>query len=156
MIVFCIYLHSTHVLLLYQGRLAFQALFTREILPQSFSPPHDLKSKMHQKEDTKEKKNPDEKDGDASLLDLNSKTWGYSSGYQEGEKNAVVPRCVNDREEGLLTIGLGHGNLKGHLTGFKPYKRCSLEAKESRMGTTGGQGEEKGPKRLRLEREDSV
>nr|UER43254.1 LHY1 protein [Populus tomentosa] len=139
-----------------EGRLAFQALFTREILPQSFSPPHDLKSKMHQKEDTEEKKNPDEKDGDASLLDLNSKTWGYCSGYQEGEKNAVVPRCVNDGEEGLLTIGLGHGNLKAHLTGFKPYKRCSLEAKESRMGTTGGQGEEKGPKRLRLEREASV
>ncbi|XP_061969466.1 protein LATE ELONGATED HYPOCOTYL-like [Populus nigra] len=139
-----------------EGRLAFQALFTREILPQSFSPPHDLKSKMHQKEDTEEKKNPDEKDGDASLLDLNSKTWGYCSGYQEGEKNAVVPRCVNDGEEGLLTIGLGHGNLKAHLTGFKPYKRCSLEAKESRMATTGGQGEEKGPKRLRLEREASV
>ncbi|XP_011025352.1 PREDICTED: protein LHY-like [Populus euphratica] len=139
-----------------EGRLAFQALFTREILPQSFSPPHDLKSKMHQKEDTEEKKDPDENDGDASLLDLNSKTWGYCSGYREGEKNAVVPRCVNDGEEGLLTIGLGHRNLKAHLTGFKPYKRCSLEAKESRVGITGGQDEEKGPKRLRLEREASV
>lgn len=109
---------------------------------------------MHQKEDTEEKKNPDEKK-DVSLFDLNSKTWGYCSHYQEGEKLAIVPRCVNDGEEGLLTIRLGHGNLKAHQTGFKPYKRCSMEAKESRMGTS-GQGEEKGTKRLRLEREASV
>ncbi|KAF9688026.1 hypothetical protein SADUNF_Sadunf02G0154200 [Salix dunnii] len=135
-----------------EGRLAFQALFTREVLPQSFSPPHDLKSKIHQKEDTEEKKTPDEK----GLLDLNSKTWAYCSGFQEGEKIAIVPRCVNNGEEGLLTIGLGHGNLKAHRTGFKPYKRCSMEAKESRMGTTGGQGEEKVTKRLRLERDASV
>ncbi|KAJ6320110.1 hypothetical protein OIU78_015492 [Salix suchowensis] len=134
-----------------EGRLAFQALFTREVLPQSFSPPY-----MHQKEDTGEKKDADEKDGDASLIDLNSKTWEYSSGHhQEGEKNAL-PRCENYGEEGLLTIGLGHGKLKARRTGFKPYKRCSLEAKESRMGTGGGQGEEKGPKRLRLEGEASV
>ncbi|KAB5569255.1 hypothetical protein DKX38_003048 [Salix brachista] len=138
-----------------EGRLAFQALFTREVLPQSFSPPHDLKSTMHQKEDTEEKKNPDEKK-DVSLFDLNSKTWSYCSHYQEGEKIAIVPRCVNDGEEGLLTIRHGHGNLKAHQTGFKPYKRCLMEAKESRMGTTGGQGEEKGTKRLRLEREASV
>ncbi|KAJ6710231.1 SWI/SNF COMPLEX-RELATED [Salix koriyanagi] len=138
-----------------EGRLAFQALFTREVLPQSFSPPHDLKSTMHQKEDTEEKKNSDEKK-DVSLFDLNSKTWGDCSHYQEGEKIAIVPRCVNDREEGLLTIRLGHGNLKAHQTGFKPYKRCSMEAKESRVGTTGGLGEEKGTKRLRLEREASV
>ncbi|KAJ6404443.1 hypothetical protein OIU84_012602 [Salix udensis] len=138
-----------------EGRLAFQALFTREVLPQSFSPPHDLKSTMHQKEDTEEKKNPDEKK-DVSLFDLNSKPRGYCSHYQEGEKIAIVPRCVNDGEEGLLTIRLGHGNLKARQTGFKPYKRCSMEAKESRMGTTGGQGEEKETKRLRLEREASV
>lgn len=134
-----------------EGRLAFQALFTREVLPQSFSPPY-----MQQKEDTGEKKDADKKDGDASLIDLNSKTWEHCSGHhQEGEKNAL-PRCENYGEEGLLTIGLGHGKLKARRTGFKPYKRCSLEAKESRMGTGGGQGEEKGPKRLRLEGEASV
>ncbi|KAG6748285.1 hypothetical protein POTOM_048202 [Populus tomentosa] len=57
-----------------EGRLAFQALFAREVLPQSFSPLHDLKSKMHQNEDTGEKKDAEEKDGDASLINLNSKT----------------------------------------------------------------------------------
>ncbi|KAF9669146.1 hypothetical protein SADUNF_Sadunf14G0077700 [Salix dunnii] len=133
-----------------EGRLAFQALFTREVLPQSFSPPH-----MHQKEDSGEKNDADEKDGDASLIDLNSKTWEYCSGHQEGEKNALS-RCENYGEEGLLTIGLGHGKLKARRTGFKPYRRCSLEAKESRMGTGSGQGEEKGPKRLRLEGEALV
>ncbi|XP_011039461.1 PREDICTED: protein LHY-like isoform X1 [Populus euphratica] len=138
-----------------EGRLAFQALFAREVLPQSFSPPHDLKSKMHQNEDAGEKKDADEKDGDASLINLNSKTWECCSGNQEGEKNALS-RCENYGEEGLLTIGLGHGKLKVRRTGFKPYKRCSLEAKESRTGTCSGQGEEKGPKRLRLEGEAPV
>ncbi|KAJ6972642.1 protein LHY-like isoform X1 [Populus alba x Populus x berolinensis] len=138
-----------------EGRLAFQALFAREVLPQSFSPLHDLKSKMHQNEDTGEKKDAEEKDGDASLTNLNSKTWECCSGNQEGEKNALS-RCENYGEEGLLTIGLGHGKLKVRRTGFKPYKRCSLEAKESRTGTGSCQGEEKGPKRLRLEGEASV
>lgn len=105
------------------------------------------------KEDIGEKKNPDEREGDASLLDLNRKMSCY--GHQGGEKNAW-PRREKNGEEGLVTIGLGQGKVKGCRTGFKPYKRCSVEAEESRMMSSSGQGEEKGPKRLRLQGEAST
>ncbi|XVF22265.1 hypothetical protein REPUB_Repub12eG0158500 [Reevesia pubescens] len=138
------------------GRLAFQALFSREVLPQSFSPPHEGKNKGQQKENAGEdKQNPDEKDRETSTLDLNSKTWGSCSDHQEVEKN-TLSRGENIVEESLLTIGLGHAKLKASRTGFKPYKRCSVEAKENRVMNTGNQGEEKGPKRIRLEGEAST
>ncbi|XP_027337706.1 protein LHY-like isoform X2 [Abrus precatorius] len=127
-----------------EGRLAFQALFSREVLPQSFSPPHDLKNADHQVENIKDnKQNIDE--------DLDSKKC--SSNYEEVQKNSPF---VENNEEGLLTIGLGQGKLKTRRTGFKPYKRCSVEANENRVGTTGNQGEEKGCKRIRLEGEASI
>ncbi|XP_052879445.1 protein LATE ELONGATED HYPOCOTYL-like isoform X3 [Gossypium arboreum] len=139
-----------------EGRLAFQALFSREVLPQSFSPPHDGKSKGQQKENIGEdKQNPAEEDEEISTLDLNSKTWGSCSDHQETVKNALS-RDKNSTEEGLLTIGLGHSKLKAGRTGFKPYKRCSVEAKENRVMNTGSQGEEKCPKRVRLEGEPST
>ncbi|KAJ4728007.1 Protein LHY [Melia azedarach] len=70
-----------------EGRLAFQALFSREVLPQSFSPPYYLKNNMLLEEE--DKQNGNVKDGDASLLDLNSKSWGGSCfGHQEVEKSA--------------------------------------------------------------------
>ncbi|TYH38910.1 hypothetical protein ES332_D12G143600v1 [Gossypium tomentosum] len=139
-----------------EGRLAFQALFSREVLPQSFSPPHDGKSKGQQKENIGEdKQNPAEEDEEISTLDLNSKTLGSCSDHQETVKNALS-RDKNTTEEGLLTIGLGHSKLKAGRTGFKPYKRCSVEAKENRVMNTGSQGEEKGPKRVRLEGEAST
>ncbi|XP_022757641.1 protein LHY-like isoform X3 [Durio zibethinus] len=135
-----------------EGRLAFQALFSREVLPQSFSPPHDGKNKGQQKENVgEEKQNPNEK----STLDLNSKTLGSCSDQEEDEKNALS-RGENIVEEGLLTIGLGHAKLKARRTGFKPYKRCSVEAKENRVMNTGSQVEEKGPKRIRLAGEAST
>lgn len=136
-----------------QGRLAFQALFSREVLPQSFSPPHDLKSKGHQKEEDKqeEKQTTDEKGGDTSAFDLNSK----SSDHQGVAKNALS-KVENNCEESLLTIGLGHAKLKSRKTGFKPYKRCSMEAKENRLVNATSQGDEKGPKRMRLEGEAST
>ena len=138
-----------------QGRLAFQALFSREVLPQSFSHLRDGKNKGQQKENVGEdKQNPDEKDGETSTLDLNSKAWGSCSDHQE-EKNALS-RGENIVEEGLLTIELGHAKIKAHRTGFKPYKRCSVEVKENRVMNTGNQGEEKGPKRIRLEGEAST
>ncbi|PPR91228.1 hypothetical protein GOBAR_AA29461 [Gossypium barbadense] len=139
-----------------EGRLAFQALFSREVLPQSFSPPHDGKSKGQQKENIGEdKQNPAEEDEEISTLDLNSNTWGSCSDHQETVKNALS-RDKNSTEEGLLTIGLGHSKLKAGRTGFKPYKRCSVEAKENRVMNTGSQGEEKCPKRVRLEGEPST
>lgn len=136
-----------------EGRLAFQALFSREVLPQSFSPPHDLKSKGHQKEEDKqeEKQTTDEKGGDTSAFDLNSK----SSDHQGVAKNALS-KVENNCEESLLTIGLGHAKLKSRKTGFKPYKRCSMEAKENRLVNATSQGDEKGPKRMRLEGEAST
>ncbi|XWS35970.1 hypothetical protein CRYUN_Cryun20dG0041900 [Craigia yunnanensis] len=138
------------------GRLAFQALFSREVLPQSFSPPHDGKNKGEQKENAREnKQNPDEANGETSTLDLNSKIWGSCSDHQGVEKNALS-RAENIVEEGLLTIGLEYAKLKARRTGFKPYKRCSVEAKENRVMNTGSQGEEKGPKRIRLEGEAST
>ncbi|XVF33068.1 hypothetical protein REPUB_Repub17cG0136600 [Reevesia pubescens] len=133
-----------------EGRLAFQALFSREVLPQSFSRPQDGKNKGQQKENVVEdKQNSDEKDRATSTLDLNSKTWGSCSDHREVEKNALS-------RDGLLTIGLGHAKLRVRQTGFKPYKRCSVEAKEYRVMNTGSQGEEKGPKRIRLEGEAST
>ena len=139
-----------------QGRLAFQALFSREVLPQSFSPSQDGKNKEQQRENVGEdKQNPDEKDGETSTLDLNSKALGSCSDHQGDEKNALS-RDENIVKEGLLTIGLEYAKLKARRTGFKPYKRCSVEAEENRVMNTGSQGEEKGPKRIRLEGEASI
>ncbi|KAL0002425.1 hypothetical protein SO802_016206 [Lithocarpus litseifolius] len=135
-----------------EGRLAFQALFSREVLPQSFSPPHDLKNKGNQKDNTTDdKQNANENDGNASLLDLNSQTSGSCSGQQ-----GILNFECNNNGEGLLTIGLGYGKLKARRTGFKPYKRCSVEAKENRVANASSQGEERGPKRIRLEGEASI
>lgn len=87
-------------------------------------------------------------------LDLNSKAWGPCFSNQEVEKNGLMEN--ENREEGLLTIGLGCGKIKGRRTGFKPYKRCSVGAKEGWVPNCGSQGEEKGPKRIRLEGEVSA
>ena len=51
--------------------------------------------------------------------------------HQGSERSGVV----DDGEEGLLTIGLGQGKLRTRRTGFKPYKRCSVEAKETRVAS---------------------
>ncbi|KAJ4850250.1 hypothetical protein Tsubulata_018315 [Turnera subulata] len=138
-----------------EGRLAFQALFSREVLPQSFSPPHDLKNKQIQANSIEEdQNNQDEKDGVTSLLDLNSNTIESCSRYQ-GMEQSALPACENNEDQ-LPTIGLGNGKLKARRTGFKPYKRCSMEVKENRLRTTSNQTEERGPKRLRLEGEAST
>ncbi|XP_043812671.1 protein LATE ELONGATED HYPOCOTYL isoform X3 [Manihot esculenta] len=129
-----------------EGRLAFQALFSREILPQSFSPPHDLKGEAHRKDIVEDKQNTDEKDGNASPVNITSMIRESCTSHHELEKKY-------SGENGLLTIGLGHGKLKARRTGFKPYKRCSMEAKENRVMTTGCQYEEKGPKRIRVDGE---
>jgi len=128
----------------FQGRLAFQALFSREKLPQSFSPPHALKNKDQMDITNDSKQNIADKDED-----LDSKKCG--SNYKAMHKN---PPFV-ENNVGLLTIGLGQGKLKTRRTGFKPYKRCSVEAKENRVGAS-SQGEEKGCKRIRLEGDTST
>ncbi|KHN06378.1 Protein LHY [Glycine soja] len=129
-----------------EGRLAFQALFSREVLPQSFSPPHALKNKNQQMDNANNnKQNIDDKDEDPDSKKC-------SSNYEAMQKN--LPFVENN--EGLLTIGLGQGKLKTRRTGFKPYKRCSMEAKENRVGASNNQGEEQGCKRIRLEGETST
>ncbi|XP_044491313.1 protein LATE ELONGATED HYPOCOTYL-like [Mangifera indica] len=134
-----------------EGRLAFQALFSREVLPQSFSPPHDMKDILLKYSTEVDKQNGKE-DGETSTLDLNTKTRGSCCGEQEVE-NIAMCRGEKNGEEGLLTIGIGHGKLRTHRTGFKPYKRCSVDAKENRLVNSSNQAEEKGPKRIRLEGE---
>jgi len=67
-----------------------------------------------------------------------------------------LPFVQNNNEEGFLTMGLGQGKLKTRRTGFKPYKRCLVEAKENRGGTACNQVEETGPKRIRLEGGTSI
>lgn len=135
------------------GRLAFQALFSRERLPQSFSPPEDLMMEQEMSEGTEgHRQNADETNEDASLLDLNSNTWVSCSSDQCIEKDGLI----EDTEKDGPTIGLTEGKLKTRKTGFKPYKRCSTEAREGRVMNNSNQDQEKCSKRLRLEREAST
>lgn len=70
--------------------------------------------------------------------------------------NKVQDSCDADQESVVMT-GVGPGNsLKTRQTGFKPYKRCSMEVKESQVGSTNNQSDEKVCKRLRLEGEAST
>ncbi|XAR53906.1 hypothetical protein NMG60_11028843 [Bertholletia excelsa] len=134
-----------------EGRLAFQKLFSREVLPQSFSPPHDLKNKGYLKNTEKYKQTTDEKDEDASRLNLNSRTWETCPNHQLVENDTLLRRKTDG--DGVLVMEVGHGKLKPRRTGFKPYKRCSVEAKESKVACVSNQDEEKDPKRIRLEGE---
>lgn len=64
--------------------------------------------------------------------------------------------CAAD-QEGVVMIGVGTcKSLKTRQTGFKPYKRCSMEVKESQVGNINNQSDEKVCKRLRLEGEAST
>ncbi|KAE8699639.1 hypothetical protein F3Y22_tig00110575pilonHSYRG00029 [Hibiscus syriacus] len=115
----------------------------------SFSPPHDAKNKEQQKENVGEDmQNADE----TSTFHLTSQARRSCSDHQEVENNALS-KAKNIVEESLLTIGLRYEKLKGRRTGFKLYKRCSLEAQESRVMKSGSQVDEKDPKRVPLEGE---
>ncbi|XP_038709145.1 protein LATE ELONGATED HYPOCOTYL-like isoform X1 [Tripterygium wilfordii] len=138
-----------------EGRLAFQALFSRGVLPQSFSPPQDEKNNEHQVGNIEEdQQETDEKFQDASPSILRCTNLESSSGRQGMESHVLSKKHYNG-DEGQLNLGLGHGKLKARHTGFKPYKRCSVEAQEKRVMNTSCQGEEKVPKRRRLEGEAS-
>lgn len=63
------------------------------------------------------------------------------------------------RNIGFLGIGLGASKqLSRGSRGFKPYKRCSMEAKESRIINTNPiiHVEQRDPKRIRLETQAST
>ncbi|KAF1892131.1 hypothetical protein Lal_00036487 [Lupinus albus] len=132
-----------------EGRLAFQALFSRQVLPQSFSPPKNANYK-------------DEEDLESKKCSSNREPLEIkkcSSNCEPVQKSQPFVENNNDNnngEEGLLTIGLGHGRLKTRRTGFKPYKRCSVEANDNKVGKSCNQGEEKGHKRIRLEGETLI
>ncbi|KAI3738404.1 hypothetical protein L2E82_28434 [Cichorium intybus] len=112
------------------GRLAFQKLFSRQVLPQSFSDKHNNINNTKSGGDKEQ-----------SELDLNE----MSQQLLRGERNV---------EEGLLTIGLGSVKLNIHHTGFKPYKRCSMEAKDNtQIVGPSTQNDDKGAKRMRFEAE---
>ncbi|XP_009335251.2 protein LATE ELONGATED HYPOCOTYL [Pyrus x bretschneideri] len=135
-----------------EGRMAFQALFAREVLPQSFSPPsHCLKVNEHQDATEAANQNSDKKDRDAYASQFDFYSWMSFPYPPEAEK--IVSPARGSNTEGLLTLGLSQGKLKARRTGFKPYKRCSVEANENRVANAGSHCEEKGPKRLRLEGE---
>nr|WKA13888.1 late elongated hypocotyl protein [Impatiens morsei] len=119
-----------------EGRVAFQALFSREVLPQSFT--------YHPPLDNIEYPLP---------LSLNT----LSAGVQEnmGNDNNIIGKQHNDigDQDTMLDLELGLSkvnNKAGRRTGFKPYKRCCgstvLDTKE-----TNGQAGEKSPKRTCLE-----
>lgn len=115
-----------------EGRLAFQKLFSRQVLPQSFSDRHN-------------NNNISGGDKEQSELDLNRMSCCPSQQLLRGERNV---------EEGLLTIGLGSVKLNVHHTGFKPYKRCSMEAKDNtQIVGPSTQNDDKGAKRMRFEAE---
>ncbi|EOA26745.1 hypothetical protein CARUB_v10022831mg [Capsella rubella] len=114
-----------------EGRIAFQALFSREVLPQSFT-----YREEHREEEQQQQRYP-------MALDLNL-TSPLTPGDDQEEK----------RNTGFLSIGLGTSKLISRgKTGFKPYKRCSMEARESRILNPNPiiHVEQRDPKRIRLE-----
>ncbi|RLM61175.1 protein LHY [Panicum miliaceum] len=116
-----------------EGRLAFDALFSREKLPQSFSPP--------QAEESKEVANEEEDEVTTVTVDLNKNATSIDHELDMMDE----PRTSFPNE-------LSHLKLKSRKTGFKPYKRCSVEAKENRVQAS----DEVGTKRIRLESEAST
>ncbi|XP_042472691.1 protein LHY-like isoform X2 [Zingiber officinale] len=117
-----------------EGRLAFQALFKREVLPQSFSPPlSDEAAAMLNKGFTELPADVDK--NMCTTINLNSLC-------NNAENKPVVRN--ND-----TTVS---AKLKIRRTGFKPYKRCSIEAKDNRSSAV----EENGNKRIRLHEEAST
>ncbi|CAA7044332.1 unnamed protein product [Microthlaspi erraticum] len=118
-----------------EGRIAFRALFSREVLPQSFA----YQRETREEEEQEQQRYP-------MGLDLNCTAQLTHDDDQLEEE---------ERNIGFLGIGLGNdSNLSRGRTGFKPYKRCSMEAKDSRLINTTSpiiHAEQKDPKRIRLE-----
>ncbi|XP_074592254.1 protein CCA1-like isoform X2 [Curcuma longa] len=108
-----------------KGRLAFQALFDREVLPQSFSPPHTEKATTLSKKEASESK-VNHKKTECCATNLN----------QQGDKS---------KEE----MCIAHETRKVHQSGFKPYRRCSVAAESNALA------EGTGNKRIRLQGEAS-
>lgn len=115
-----------------EGRVAFDKLFSRGKLPQSFSP---------QAEGSKAVAKGEQNEVTTATVDLNK-----SAAIMDHE----IDTLVGSRDS--FPIELSHLNMKSRRTGFKPYKRCSVEAKENRVPA----GDEVGTKRIRLDSEPST
>lgn len=124
-----------------KGQLAYEAPLKRD-LPRSSSPLHakDAQTKVRS-------------DRDSSMLPANlSENAGL-------ETDLLHPHCLKKEEmskeindstgQSSVTNDFRHGNSMSSRTGFKPYKRCSVEAKESKAVS----GEETGNKKIRLPEE---
>ncbi|XP_047324270.1 protein LATE ELONGATED HYPOCOTYL-like isoform X2 [Impatiens glandulifera] len=128
-----------------EGRVAFRALFSREVLPQSFKYP------------------PIDNVEYALRLGLNTQyaVVQESMNNNNNNNNNIVKQMNDGDQESMLDLELGlsklnnNNNKAGRRTGFKPYKRCCstvLEAKDT-MTTINSNGGEKNPKRICLEQQ---
>uniref|UniRef100_A0A7N0UGV5 LHY n=1 Tax=Kalanchoe fedtschenkoi TaxID=63787 RepID=A0A7N0UGV5_KALFE len=126
-----------------EGRVAFRALFSRQVLPQKFPSSHDpvtLDTHTNIDEDSKLKLG-----GLASPIDLNSNISESCCSDRVVKSNGMV-RAESEGQEILHSNGVG--KLKSHKTGFKPYKRSCIEPKD--MTNSCSQGKEKRHKRTCL------
>ncbi|XP_068649812.1 protein LATE ELONGATED HYPOCOTYL-like [Aristolochia californica] len=141
-----------------EGRLAFQALFSREVLPQSFSSSHDLRNKERCNSVGGEKKlkSSDENEGDKLELELNSTIHSPSRYDIAVAQLDESSGSLNNTQKEVLMNLVGQGKLKTRRTGFKPYKRCSVEAKENKVMNSCDHAEAKDAKRIRLESQAST
>lgn len=120
-----------------EGRLAFQALFSKQVLPQSFSPPHDIAPNEQEMKNGDEGNRPIAKGSNetTSQLELNNTTWETCSSDQVMEK---VRLLGDEQQDRLLTIGLSQGKLKASIM------------------DSDGQDQENCAKRLRMDGEAST
>ncbi|XP_047334601.1 protein LATE ELONGATED HYPOCOTYL-like [Impatiens glandulifera] len=149
-----------------EGRMAFRALFSREVLPQSFSPTSGLRKTPENDERTNSRD--EEKVVELELVSGGGSrmmTTTRSSHEHEHEHEHVHEQEEEELREWLPNLNLGlvnnnknNSNVNARRTGFKPYKRCSAEANvvmnssnRVLMNSSNVQCEDKGPKRIRLE-----
>ncbi|PIA48745.1 hypothetical protein AQUCO_01300001v1 [Aquilegia coerulea] len=105
-----------------EGKIAFKALFSREVLPQSFTPLKCLGNHgqlIKSNEDGLHKS--DEKGEDKLQPYLNSKTFLIQLDCRERDKQESLSEGSSDK--GLLSMEYGHGKVRARRAGFKPYKR---------------------------------
>lgn len=105
------------------------------MLPQSFSP-------LHAQEAATAIKN-----GETSklLVDLN-RSLCSATNHNNPYAHAQGETCIRNNDSQTI------GKLKVQCTGFKPYKRCSIEAKENGAAA---EEEKSGNKRVRLQGHDA-
>ncbi|CAM8926392.1 unnamed protein product [Rhodiola kirilowii] len=131
-----------------EGRVAFRALFSRQVLPQKFPSSQDLTTLESQI-------NIDQVCylklcGLGSPIDLNSTIVESCCTDQVVKSNGKL-RDECEGKEAVHSMGLG--KLRTHKTGFKPYKRSSVEAKDISVLNSCSQGNEKRPRRICLDLE---